>query len=106
MNFEEQLPDNAIEVDAPILLEIFVLPEKDPKIGQQRDIMSEIYTSTQHLLDSYNRDWTNTDESYKMQVLIFSQRKPVISYVAARLRKDKSVHQRFATELEVVVIEG
>ena len=115
-NFEEQLPDNAIEVDDPISLETCVLPENDPNIGHQRDLMSKIHTSTEHLLNSYDRDWTNTDESYKMQVLmalvqktsrtegnvlIFSQRKPVISFVAARLRKDKSVHQRFATELEM-----
>ena len=111
-NFEEQLPDNAIEVDAPISLETCVLPENDPNIGHQRDIISRIHTSTEHLLNLYDRDWTNTDESYKMQVLmaivkkcsrfedkvlIFSQRKPVISYVAARLRKDK---------YNVVVIEG
>ncbi|MDI1489190.1 MAG: hypothetical protein OHK93_008468 [Ramalina farinacea] len=40
------------------------------------------------------------------KVLIFLHRQPIISYVAARLREEDSVHQRFATELEVVVIEG
>ena len=111
-NFEEQLPDNGIEVDAPIPPESYVLPQNDPTIDYQRDIMSAIHTSTEHLLDTYDGDWTNVDESYKMQVLmaivkkcsriedkvlIFSQRKPVISYVAARLRKNK---------YNVVVIEG
>ena len=111
-NFEEQLPDNAIEVDAPISLETCVLPENDPHLGHQRDLLSKIHASTEHLLKSYDRDWTNTDESYKMQVLmalvqkcfrnkdkilIFSQRKPIISYVAARLRKDR---------YDVVMIEG
>ena len=30
----------------------------------------------------------------------------MIAYVPARLRKDQVVYQRFATELDIVVIEG
>lgn len=111
-NFEEQLPDSAIEADAAIPPESYVLPESDPDMDYQRDVMSKIHTSTERIIDSCGSNWTNVLESYKMKallaivsqsfsfrdkVLIFSQRKPVISYVAARLRQRK---------YDVVVIEG